>query len=104
MCLTLGRTGVTSIWRELGVFLFAMLLAGCGSAEPEAHDVPDPVVLPQLLVEAPERGAFFGQQGVEVRGVATAGSAALATLTVNGDEIALDADGRFEETIPVSTQ
>ena len=102
MCVTLGRTGVTSIWRELGVFLFATLLAGCGGEEPEAYDVPDPVVLPQLLVEAPERGAFFGQQGVEVRGVATAGSADLASLTVNGEEIALDADGRFDDVIPVA--
>ena len=93
---------MTSIWRELGVFLFASLLVGCGGDEPEAHDVPEPVVLPTLVVEAPERGAFFGQQGVEVRGVATPGSAELASLTVNGEEVALDADGRFDAVIPVA--
>ncbi len=89
-------------WRDLGPLLFLTVVAGCGGGEPDAPQAPEPVVLPELFVEAPERGSFKGTEEIRVSGVVTAGSAPLATLTVNGEEIGFDDAGRFDAVVVVT--
>jgi len=85
----------------LALTLSALLVA-CPS---DTEDEPGPegveaVVLPQLSVTSPERGAFYGVgTAVRVKGQAIAGTYPLAVLTVDGEEVDFDDQGRFEVLI-----
>ena len=79
-----------------------LLAQGC-SNPPEAPETP--VVetidqLPMLSVQSPERGAFYNDDELRIRGIAKAGDANLDTLIANGIEINLEASGEFAQVLP----
>ncbi|MFT5683626.1 MAG: hypothetical protein ACI8RZ_004558, partial [Myxococcota bacterium] len=84
--------------------LTVLLLGGCSGNEPTTEEevtTPQPVVvLPELSVTSPARGAFVEASSVELSGSVGSGSAVLDGLTLNGDtDLALSSDGAF--SVPV---
>ena len=77
------------------------------SDSPDATSEPAPalapIVVPQMVITAPDRGAFTGSgDSIEVAGKVTQGSAPFTKLTVNGQNIDISAKGGdFDGKIPV---
>ncbi|MCP4808589.1 MAG: hypothetical protein GY913_35315 [Proteobacteria bacterium] len=74
--------------------LLLPLLACTG--EPDPDEFEPPVRLPRVQVENPARGLFSSAgDSVMVSGTVTQGSAPIERVLLNGEEIPVEADGRF---------
>lgn len=71
------------------------------SADATAPEVQAPVQ-PALTVSAPERYRFFPSGSAQIAGQLSPGSSPLSALTVNGDAVDLDEDGRFVASLDLS--
>lgn len=88
--------------RHLLLLLTTLAFAGCAAnttnvGEEAIEAEPEPIVVPELAVMGPERGAFASGE-VTVWGTTTTGTGALQTLTVNDELVALDDDGDWSHT------
>ncbi len=85
--------------RTLATALALLVLGGC-KRDDEVKPIPDDsepevqtVVLPQLRIDSPARGAFMGSRDVTIQGKVTTGSSPLASLEIDEQDLQWGANG-----------